>query len=103
MTSFRPPTSRTQRAAAGEAGLARCESVHPLPNQTRRRPRRNPRKPGSPQKPKLSEGVYPAPKARYRKIMSFQFVVQRDLDGTWSVRERPTNVPALFAVEPCRV
>lgn len=27
--------------------------------------------------------------------MLFQFVVQRDLDGTWSVRERGTNAPVL--------
>ena len=27
--------------------------------------------------------------------MSFQFVVQRDPDGTWSVRERSTNAPVL--------
>jgi hypothetical protein len=32
--------------------------------------------------------------------MSFQFVVQRDLDGTWSVRERTTNVPAVTADKP---
>jgi len=27
--------------------------------------------------------------------MSFQFVVQRDPDGTWSVRERATNAPVV--------
>jgi len=27
--------------------------------------------------------------------MSFHFVVQRDLDGTWSVRERNTNTPVV--------
>ena len=28
--------------------------------------------------------------------MSFRYVLQRDLDGTWSVRETATNSPALL-------
>ena len=28
--------------------------------------------------------------------MFFRYVVQRDLDGTWSVRESATNSPALL-------
>ena len=32
--------------------------------------------------------------------MSFQFVVQRDLDGTWSVRERATNARPLDDRQP---
>ena len=32
--------------------------------------------------------------------MAFQFVVQRDLDGTWSVRERATNAPVVTGDKP---
>ena len=32
--------------------------------------------------------------------MSFQFVVPRDLDGTWSVRERGTNTTAVTNDKP---
>lgn len=32
--------------------------------------------------------------------MSLRYVVQRDLDGTWSVREVGTNVPAVLHGTP---
>lgn len=43
--------------------------------------------------PPSNVGLAPPQLAAIVEAMSFQFVVQRDLDGTWSVRQRATNVP----------